>query len=130
MPNIHATNASPHNIYFKAHIFYFSSAALIAFASPYFEPLKIDDSSNLRVLLKRKPQESPISLPTKEEMSYTAERLRKKGWLEYLFIGGGIFKSILKLKQLVQESQLRHKNAKDIIHSIELRYRPHTAQDR
>lgn len=130
VPNIHTANASPHNIYFKAHIFYFSSAALIACASPYFEPLKIDDSSNLRVLFKRKPQESPISLPAKEEMSYTAERLRKKGWLEYLFIGGGIFKSMLKLKQLVQESQLRHKNAKDIIYSIELRYRPHTTQDR
>jgi 2-polyprenyl-3-methyl-5-hydroxy-6-metoxy-1,4-benzoquinol methylase len=129
VPNIHATNVSPHNIYFKAHIFYFSSAALIACASPYFEPLKIDDSLNLRVLFKRKPQESPISLPAKEEMSYTAERLRQKGWLEYLFIGGGIFKSILKLKQLVQESQLRHKNAQDILHSIELRYRPHTTQN-
>jgi SAM-dependent methyltransferase len=129
VPNIHATNASPHNIYFKAHIFYFSPAALIACAFPYFEPLTIDDSSNLRILFKRKQQESPLSLPTKEEVFYTAERLRRKGWLEYLFIGGGLFKSILKLKQLVQESQLRHKNAKDILYWIELRYRPHTTQD-
>ena len=126
VPNIQARNASPHNIYFKAHIFYFSSTALIACASPYFEPIKIDDSSNLRVLFRRKRHESPINLPTKQEMAHTAERLQKKGWLEYLFIGGGIFKSLLKLRQLVQESQLRRKNAKEILDSLEMRYRPHT----
>ncbi|THI84079.1 MAG: class I SAM-dependent methyltransferase [Nitrospira sp. CG24A] len=129
VPNIHAANASPHNTYFKAHIFYFSSASLIACASPYFEPIKIDESANLRVLFKRKPQESPMSLPVREEIAHTTKRLLKKGWLEYLFIGGGIFKGILKLKRFAQEAHFRHKNAQTILHGIEMRYRPHTNQE-
>ena len=118
VPNIETNDASPHNIYFKAHLFYFNRATLSACASKDFAPLVIEERSNLRILFKRKSRQGHISLPKQDDISHIALRLRQKGWFEYLFAGGGIYKPFLKLIQLIQEAKVKHRSNLDILNSI------------
>ena len=118
VPNIETKDASPHNIFFKAHLFYFSQDTLAACASQYFEPLVIDSGSNLRILFKRKNQMTNISLPKRSNVLYTVRRLSRKGWVEYLFAGGGIFKLFFKLKNIIIESKAKNKSSREILNGI------------
>lgn len=118
VPNIETNDASPHNIYFKAHLFYFNRATLSACASKDFAPLVIEERSNLRILFKRKSRQGHISLPKQDDVSHIALRLRQKGWFEYLLAGGGIYKPFLKLTQLIQEAKVKHRSNLDILNSI------------
>jgi len=54
VPWIETMDASPKNIYFKAHIFYFSIDTIVACASPFFDVVEIDTTSNLKILFKAK----------------------------------------------------------------------------
>ncbi len=83
VPNIEAADASPHNTFFKAHIFYYSGARLIACASPYFEPVALEQMGNLRILFRKKPKESVLTLPDEIHTAHVLRRLRQKGWWEY-----------------------------------------------
>jgi len=118
VPNIETNDASPHNIYFKAHLFYFNRATLSACASKYFDPLVIEARSNLRILFKRKGRQSHITLPTQDTVSSLALRLRQKGWFEYLIAGGGMYKLFSKLNQRVRESRLKNKSHLEILNSL------------
>ena len=65
VPNIETKDASPHNIYFKAHIHYFSASTLTSAASNYFEKIDEDIGSNLRIIFKRKDVvEDNLTFPT------------------------------------------------------------------
>jgi 2-polyprenyl-3-methyl-5-hydroxy-6-metoxy-1,4-benzoquinol methylase len=79
VPWIEANNASPHNIFFKAHIFYFSVDTLIACASPYFDAFKIDTSSNLKILFRAKTTPSEIQYPSHSSVENLQKRMRAKG---------------------------------------------------
>jgi 2-polyprenyl-3-methyl-5-hydroxy-6-metoxy-1,4-benzoquinol methylase len=118
VPDIEANDASPHNIFFKAHIFYFSLATLTACASPYFERLRADDRSNLRVLFRRKRHVSRVTWPTQMNVAYTVQRLSEKGWFEYLITGGGLFKGLSKLRQVLREAKIKHKKGLQILDAL------------
>jgi 2-polyprenyl-3-methyl-5-hydroxy-6-metoxy-1,4-benzoquinol methylase len=120
VPNIETRDASPHNIFFKAHLFYFSRAALAACASPYFEPVVTDKRANLRMLFRRRQQETLMTVPSPEEVAHTIRRLRQKGWIEYLFRGGGLIKGIMKLKDRFKESSYQKKAGRDILAGIQI----------
>lgn len=107
VPNILQKDASPHNIYFKAHLFYYSKFTLISAASQYFEPISVSDDGNLRVVFKKrqKPLDAQI-LPNRNEVSCTINRLQQKGWFEYLFSGGGILKPFKRIQQIYIEKKL------------------------
>lgn len=106
VPNIEARNSSPRNIYFKAHVFYFSPATLIACASPYFEPVHVDEGGNLRVIFRKRPRPVSLRLPEKEAVARSMRRFQVKGWMEYLFLGRGLLRPLEKLEQLIVESRL------------------------
>ena len=118
VPNIETKDASPHNIYFKAHIHYFSAATLVSAASKYFEKIDIASDSNLRVLFKRKKVIGELILPSFEQISQTTMRLQKKGWREYIFKGDGYKKLPLRLNKIFSESQLRHNTGIEILNNI------------
>jgi len=107
VPNIEQADASPANIYFRAHLFYFSEATLISAASSFFEPVSIDSKGNLRILFKRRDSPLPPRLPQTEQVQQTLERLTKKGWMEYLTRGGGLSKPARRIRQYWIESQLK-----------------------
>ena len=54
VPNILTKDTSPHNIYFKAHLFNYSRYTLISAASRYFDPICLKDDRNLRIIFKKK----------------------------------------------------------------------------
>ncbi len=107
VPNILQNDASPHNIYFKAHLFYYSRFTLISMASKYFDPVAIFDQGNLLVLFKKKS--SPLShdvLPTQDDITHSQQRMRQKGWGEYLLVGGGLTKPFKRFKQHLIERRI------------------------
>ena len=118
VPNIETNDASPHNIYFKAHIHYFSATTLVSAASKYFDKIDIVSDSNLRVLFKRKEVISDLKLPSFEKVSQITMRLQKKGWLEYLIKGKGYKKLPLKLSKMFIESRLNHNTGIKILNEV------------
>jgi 2-polyprenyl-3-methyl-5-hydroxy-6-metoxy-1,4-benzoquinol methylase len=106
VPNIETNDASPHNIYFKAHIHYFSEATLIASASPYFEVVVSDNSSNLRILFKKRTERQEPVLPSASQIQFTKKRLQRKGWTEYIFAGKGYTKIFSRITTIIREAML------------------------
>ncbi|MDC1046747.1 hypothetical protein OAR18_03970 [Candidatus Pseudothioglobus singularis] len=119
VPNIETKDASPHNIYFKAHIHYFSSSTLTSAASKYFEKIDEDNGSNLRILFKRKDTvEKGLTFPSLEQVNQSAMRLQEKGWFEYLINGRGYKKLPLRIRQLYTESQLNYESSVEVLDDI------------
>ena len=56
VPNILQADASPHNIYFKAHLFYYSRHSLHAATSRFFEVRHLQDDGNLFAVLARRTE--------------------------------------------------------------------------
>lgn len=115
VPNIEQPDASPSNIFFRAHLLYFSEATLISAASPYFEPVSVDSIGNLRVLFKRRNSPQPLRVPQQKQIQRTLDRLAQKGWLEYLTKGGGLLKPARKVRQYWLESQLKGLTPREIV---------------
>lgn len=122
VPWIETTDASPHNIYFKAHIFYFSVETLISAASQFFDVVKVDTESNLKILFKTKKEPSEIKLPTPESVDLLYKRLSNKGWLEYLFKGKGLLKPAKKIANIISESKVKNLPPQKILENISLKY--------
>jgi len=118
VPNIETNNASPHNIFFKAHIHYFSESTLISAASKYFDKIDIVSDANLRVLFKRKKVNSDLILPSFEQVAHTTRRLEQKGWLEYIFKGGGYKKLPLRLNKIFIESRISHNEGIKVLNDM------------
>ena len=117
VPNIEQNDASPANIFFKAHLFYFSAATLRAIASPFFEQVKCENSGNLKILFRRKDQISKLVLPSITDVELTKKRLKDKTWLEYLIQGGGWLKPFRRIFQLQKESRLKNQAPLAVLNS-------------
>lgn len=119
VPNIFQQDASPHNIFFKAHLFYYSKYTLISAASKFFDVVQIDDKGNLKILFKKKNNSTrSINLTSKIALDETLNRLNQKGWLEYLTKGGGLLKPFKKIKQKYYESLIRNLTPKQLLDSL------------
>ena len=119
VPNILQADGSPHNIYFKAHLFYYSRFTLKSSASQFFDLIKIEDSGNLKMLFRKKPIENhKITFPTAEEVQITKKRIQKKGWIEYLFIGGGLLKPIKIIKKMALEALVKNTSPRTILDNL------------
>jgi len=122
VPNIETNDASPHNIYFRAHIHYFSASTLVSAASKYFDKIDIVSDSNLRVLFKRKEVIGHLTFPSLEQIARTARRLQKKGWLEYIFKGDGYKKLPLRLIKIFIEFRVGNNTGIKILNEIILNH--------
>jgi 2-polyprenyl-3-methyl-5-hydroxy-6-metoxy-1,4-benzoquinol methylase len=119
VPNIETKDASPHNIYFKAHIHYFSASTLTSAASMYFEKIDEDVGSNLRILFKRKDViEDNLIFPSLRQVNQSSLRLKEKGWFEYLTNGRGYKKLPLRIKQLYAESRLDYASSVKLLDDL------------
>ena len=118
VPNIETNDASPHNIYFKAHIHYFSEATLISAASNCFEVIATESQSNLRVIFRKKSAYEKLVLPSKVQVDNTNKRLKQKGWLEYIFRGSGYQKLYYRVKSIIIEAMLSKQSGLDLLQKI------------
>jgi len=119
VPNIFQADASPHNIYFKAHLFYYSKFTLACAASQYFDVVKVEDKGNLKVLFKKKVQPSEtISSIQPDQLEFSQNRIKQKGWLEYLFNGKGLLKPFLRIDRVVTELFIKQSSPREILDSL------------
>ncbi len=119
VPNLLQKDASPHNIFFKAHLYYYCRFTLQAATSKYFDILTIEDSGNLNILCKRKSL--PLNdyvLPSKADVKFIQTRVEDKGWIEYLFAGGGVLKPLKKIRRIVEEKSIPIMSPKDLLDSL------------
>lgn len=118
VPNILQKDASPHNIYFRAHLYYFSIHTLAAAASPFFELLGFEDHGNIKAVFRKRPHPVATRLPSAAEVEDARRRFHHKGWLEYLFQGGGLLKPFSKLRQRLQEASVSKLRPREILDNL------------
>lgn len=118
VPWIETNDASPHNIFFKAHIFYFSVDTLVACASQYFNVVKVDTSSNLKIFFRVKDSPSEIIYPSNVSVNNLRKRIKNKGWFEYLFKGKGLHKPIHKIIRGIEEGKAKTYQPKEILDKL------------
>ncbi|CAM3811140.1 class I SAM-dependent methyltransferase [Parendozoicomonas haliclonae] len=115
VPWIETKDASPNNIFFRAHLYYFSIETLKAAASRHFECVQIDTRANLKILFRSRRVPAMLTLPDSQSVSALRMRLNSKGWMEYLFAGGGLIKPLRKQIQRFQERKVRGLHARSIL---------------
>ncbi len=116
VPNILQADASPSNIYFKAHLYYFSRYSLWATASKYFDLVNIEDQGNLLMVLKKRSKPLIERMdPKPEEWVKIRQRMASKGWFEYLTVGGGFFKPISRIGRIWTESRIQETTPKAVL---------------
>ena len=119
VPWVETNDASPHNIYFKAHIFYFSADTLTACASQFFDVLTVDTSFNLKILFEAKANPTSLTLPNAASVKRLQRRLRSKGWSEYLLKGHGMGKPVRKIIRWIDELKIQGMTPKTILDNLE-----------
>ena len=107
VPNILQADASPHNIFFKAHLVYYSRYTLEAMLSPRFELIEVASDGNLKMIFRKKPVIETMRLPSDSDLELTANRLAAKGWWEYLTKGKGILKPFRRCGQYLEELKIK-----------------------
>lgn len=119
VPNILQADASPHNIYFKAHLFYYSRYSLTAAASPYFELIYSEDAGNLMMAFRRR--ETPLAqpcYPSKDQLTILNQRLAQKGWSEYLLKGRGWTKPFKRIQRMINEARQTGSTPKQVLDTV------------
>jgi 2-polyprenyl-3-methyl-5-hydroxy-6-metoxy-1,4-benzoquinol methylase len=119
VPNIHQADASPHNIYFKAHLFYYSRFSLMAAVSQFFELVSVEDEGNLFMAFRKRAHPlSQLILPSQAQIDITADRLLSKGWIEYLTVGGGLKKPFKRLEKNAEELLLGKAKPREVLDQV------------
>lgn len=118
VPNLLQKDASPHNVYFGAHLYYYTRATLNAAASPYFDPLEIEDAGNLKVVFRRRDTVGERQWPGSEAVEVMRRALARKGWWQYLFAGGGWAKPFSRAARSWTESRLPRVSARELLDAL------------
>lgn len=118
VPNLLQPDASPHNVYFGAHLYYYTRATLFAVASPYFEPVRWDDAGNLKVIFRRRAAIAERHWLDHEDVAALRDALSRKGWWQYLSAGGGWRKPFSRLARAWTETRLPLMTARELLDGL------------
>jgi len=118
VPNILQSDASPHNIYFRAHLFYFSLSSLVTLTSPFFELVAQQSQGNLRVLLRKRLAIGSTVYPSEHQVQSDLESFERKGWWHYLTVGRGYQKLLSRPRRIIEETVIKSDSPKDILDDL------------
>lgn len=118
VPNLLQCDASPHNVYFGAHLYYYTRATLFATASPWFEPLRWEDQGNLKVIFRRRAVIAERHGLDAEDVAALRRALSRKGWWQYLSVGGGWRKPLALLARAWTEARLPRMTARELLDGL------------
>lgn len=118
VPNILALDSSPTNIFFKAHLWYFSPRTLRSLLEPYFEIIAFEDAGNLRIIGKKRTKKCPGQPLGEHAAAADIGQFHQKGWGQYLTRGGGIFKPWRKIERLVAERAIRSHRPRELLDDL------------
>ena len=127
VPNILQIDASPHNVFFKAHLFYYSRWSLATATSRYFDVLHLNDTGNLwAVLVKRSTPRDGLQWPQAQALALARQQLAAKGWWLYLSAGGGWRRPAQRVRRWLQERRLPAVPARQLLEQMHTQaQRPH-----
>lgn len=118
VPNVRQADASPHNIFFRAHLYYYCRDSLATALSRYFEPVHVEDHGNLFMALRRRPEPLTQIQRVDDAARINQRRLERKGWLEYLTVGGGWRKPGQRFARHLRERQVKTWSARQILDTV------------
>ena len=81
-------------------------------------PIFSENTGNIIVIYKKTP--GSFKLPLSNQVDFTRERIKSKGWLEYMTVGGGAMKPLKKLLGTFHVKQAQGLSGKEILDAIEL----------
>lgn len=118
VPDLCAKDTSPTNLWFKAHISYFTPLTLALLVTPHFEVLQTHSGRVLEMILRKRP--APIAVPDLSSARNAAvelsrQRMAGKTFGEYLANGGmtAIFRSAARA--LREYRQTGNRSAKEVL---------------
>jgi len=119
VPNILQLDASPHNIFFKAHLTYFSLTALRTVFSAEFDLVASEDKGNLKAIFqKREAPLDEIVLPSTNCLAQELSLFSRKGWITYLFQGRGYTKLLRNIQRHFTEKRFTNHSPKHVLDSL------------
>lgn len=118
VPNILQKDASPHNIFFAAHLFYFSSNSLGNILRPYFDLLRIEDKGNIKMILRKSDTADEEICNSYQSARGDYQVFIQRGWLQYFFFGNGWLKPIRKALKWCDELAVYRLQPKQILNVL------------
>lgn len=119
VPNILQVDASPNNIFFKAHIFYYSLMTLSRVAGEFFELVWANEKGNLKIIFKKRQYPLKRRLTSEEnEIEEQIAQFQRKSWLTYLVVGHGWSKLFRNTARRIREIPYSGKKPRDILGEI------------
>ena len=119
VPNILQFDASPHNIFFKAHLTYFSLTSLKTLFSAEFDLVAVEDQGNLKAIFrKREAPLDQVSIPSVDCLTREVSLFSQKGWLTYLIRGKGYTKFLRNVLRNVAEERYVSHSPKHVLDTL------------
>ena len=118
VPWYEAQNTSLNNIFFKAHIFYFTAETLSACASAYFDVIKVITKGMLMVCLRAKEVPTQPTLPQPTSLRRIKQSTEQRSWLTYLFKSGGMLSLFRRIRRRIREQRRRGMAPKAILDDL------------
>lgn len=119
VPNILQFDASPHNIFFKAHLTYFSLTALKTLFSAEFDLIAAEDKGNLKAIFRRR--EVPLDqilIPSADCLFRERSLFARKGWITYLTQGNGHTKFVRNVLRGFSEKRYINHGPKQVLDGL------------
>jgi hypothetical protein len=123
VPNMLQRDASPHNIYFRAHLFYFSIHTLKATLSGHFDLLKFDDRGNVRAIFRKRGIARRACFQARSRQPPPSPFSNGKAGLTISLPGGGILKPFKRLRQASRERTLTGMPPKLVLDALMTKHR-------
>jgi len=118
IPNLLQKDASPYNVFFKAHVQYFNRDTLLLLTSELFECIEVQDTGNLRALFRKRSVVASARVPSSEALKDNSGRFHSKGWTQYLFRGGGWRKPFSRIRRHFEERAVQSLSPREILDRI------------
>lgn len=119
VPNFGSPALAPGNVFFKAHITYFTPPSLQLLMADRFETLMVEADKVLYAVFRKLPQRgAETGTLAAQSAALSQERLRQRGYGEYLRSGGfaSAFRSLGKRLRIARA--VRDKTARQILDTL------------
>ncbi len=118
VPNSLQADASPHNIYFSAHLYYYNALSLDRLLGTHFKRVWFQDRGNLCVIYRRLDTPQALTAIDAHELQQALNTFKSRGWLSYLTEGRAWAKPWRRIQQRRFERQFNALSPRSILDQI------------
>lgn len=118
VPNALQADASPHNIYFSAHLYHYNALSLDRLLGTHFKRVWYQDRGNLCVVYRRLDEPTSQSAIDAQALRLALHTFKSRGWLSYLTEGRGWAKPLRRIQQRRFERQFSQSTPREILDRV------------